>query len=537
MRLIAAPFVAARPSGARVRTRLRVTPADEQVLRAVGEHLGRLAGRDLAVRCRLGRGDDQRADRQRALTAASSSRWAGAITRTSNDQWTRGWQNLLDARAGLTRATRKIRARLAVPVGERQGRVRGYASRAERFAKQQRLQRLQARLAAVEARIAAGRVSVCRGGRRLVKLRHHLADADLTQTGWRARWQADRWVLTADGEADKAWGNQTIRVHPEQGWLELRLPSPLAHLSNTFGRAPTWRLDCPVVFTHRGAEWAARAASGAVRYDLWFDPAKRRWYADASWRIPTVQPPTLAELRAERALAVDLNADHLACWVLDRSGNPVGPPHPIPLDLNGQPTSTRDGRLRAAISTALHLASEHHCRSIIVEDLDFADARLTARETLGRGRRGKRFRQIVAGIPTRQLRDLLAGMAASHGVWVIAVDPAWTSKWGQRSWQTPLSNQTSRSASVTRHHAAAVVIGRRGLGLGARRRRGVPQPHQRMGTGELPARPDPSAWGCQGPGPPGGQRAAAPPRKTRPAERTRLGDPCGTRPSGATRQH
>src|ERR671931_882140 len=128
MRSLATPFVVAPPVGARVRTRLRLPAWDEAVVRAVGEHLGRLAGGDLAVRCRLGRGDDQRADRKRAITAASSSRWAGAITRTSGDQWQRAANNLLDARLGLRRAVRRLQARLGVPVGQRQGRVRGYGS-------------------------------------------------------------------------------------------------------------------------------------------------------------------------------------------------------------------------------------------------------------------------------------------------------------------------------------------------------------------------------------------------------------------------
>jgi hypothetical protein len=136
MRPIAVPFVVAPPSGARVRTRLRLGGADERVLRAVGGHLGRLAGVDVAVRCRLGGGDDRRADRKRALTAAASSRWAGAITRTSNDQWRRADANLRDARVGLRRASSRIRSRLQVPAGERHHQVRGYATAAERFAKQ-----------------------------------------------------------------------------------------------------------------------------------------------------------------------------------------------------------------------------------------------------------------------------------------------------------------------------------------------------------------------------------------------------------------
>jgi hypothetical protein len=234
MRPLSTVFVVAAPTGARIRTRLRPSTADAQVLWAVGAHLGRLAGQDLALRCRLGVGDDQRAARKRALTAAASSRWAGTLTGTSNDQWQRGRRNLLDAQDGLRRACRVLRARLAVPVEGRCGRVRGHASQEERFQKQGRLQYLETRLAGVEQRLAAGRVSVCRGGGRLAKLRHSLDHAGAVPTGadWRTRWEASRLFLNADGEAGKSFGNETIRVHPEEQWLELRLPVPLEHLAN-----------------------------------------------------------------------------------------------------------------------------------------------------------------------------------------------------------------------------------------------------------------------------------------------------------------
>jgi hypothetical protein len=238
MRSICAPYVVAPPTGMRIRTRLRLTPADEQVATAVGRHLATLAGQDLAWRCRLGLGADQRTKRKRSLTAASSSRWAGTITRTANDQWKRGYKNLLDARTGLRRAILAIDRRLAVPVASRRGRVRGYASRAERYQKQRRLQHLQARLAEVERRLAKGRVSVCRGGRRLAKLGHHLDKAGLPASEWRGRWHAERLFLAADGEAEARWGNLTIRVHPDEHWLELRLPTPLAYLSIRRARRP-----------------------------------------------------------------------------------------------------------------------------------------------------------------------------------------------------------------------------------------------------------------------------------------------------------
>jgi hypothetical protein len=474
---ITAPFVVAPPAGVRVQTRLRLSQQDAAVLRMVGGYLGGLAGGDLARRCAVGSDSDGHTERKRALTAAASSRWAGTITRTSNDQWRQGWRNLLDARAGLRRAIRVIDRRLAGPVGGRCGGTRGYATAQERWAKQQRLQHLQASLARVERRLTEGRVSVCRGGRQLAKVRHRLSDARFTKEQWRQRWAAERVFLTANGEADKPLGNETIRVHPEENWLELKLPAPLAHLANRpHGR---YRLSCPVRFSHRAEEWAAQAASGAVRYDIAFLPDRGRWYLSASWRRPAPPAVTVQQAVVGGVLAVDLNAGHLACWQVDPDGNPVGVGTDIPLVLEGLSASTRDGRLRGAISTLLNLTCQRGCTAIGIEDLDFADARQAGRETLGRGRRGKRFRRVVAGIPTRRFRDRLVQMAANRGIAVVAMDPAWTSKWGQAHWQRPLQARYPRK-TITRHHAACVVLGRRALGLRARRRPGVPAPHRRM---------------------------------------------------------
>jgi len=284
LREIAAPFVAAAPAGARVRTRLRVSLRDAEVLRAVGRHLGSLAGRDLAARCTEGRLDatgraESRRDRKRALTAESSSRWAGAITRTSEDAWQLAFRNLAAEQGTLRARVRTIEARLAVPAGTREGRLSGYATPAERHGKTLRLKALKARLARAEQRLTAGTVLVARGGRRLMRARLNLGKAGLTEAQWRDAWESSRLFLTADGEKDKAWGNETIRWHPDEGWLELKLPAPLAHLANRpHGR---YRLSCEVRFGYRGDEVAAQAATGAVRYDLSFDAARCRWYADA----------------------------------------------------------------------------------------------------------------------------------------------------------------------------------------------------------------------------------------------------------------
>jgi hypothetical protein len=489
LREVTGPFVVAPPAGMRVRTRLRVSGADAGVLGEVGGYLGSLASADLAARCAEGRLDaGQRARsrqmRKQELTAKSSSRWAGALTRTSEDAYQLACRNLLAERGSLVARIRRIEARLAVSAGTRAGRVAGYPTTAERHAKTIRIQALRTRLASVEEQLGSGRVSVCRGGKAVLRTRNNLADAGLTETQWRERWAASRMFLTADGEKDTTWGNQTIRWNPDQNWLEIKLPTPLAHLANRpHGR---YRLSCSVQFPYRGSDVAAQAATGAIRYDISLDPARGRWYLDASWKTPATRPITLAQARQGAVVAVDLNAGHLAVAVLDRDGNRAGVPYTIGLPLAGLPSGTRDGRLRAAITTILATAHQHRARAVVIEDLNFAGARCQGRERAGnrpcRGRRGRAFRHQVAGIPTARFRDRLTGMAASTSVAVIAVDPAYTSRWAAQHWFAPLRQHHPQ---LTGHHAAALVIGRRGLGLRARRR----------APGNLPAPADAAAPG------------------------------------------
>lgn len=370
---------------------------------------------------------------------------------------------------------------------------------------------LRARLVAAEVALVGGRPSITVGGKRLWRNRNHLDDAGMTGPQWRARWDTARMFLTADGESGKAGGNETIRID-ETGQLRIKVP---AALSAQYGTHLDVR--APVTFGHRGAEWAQRGADRrAVRYDITHDPAKDRWYLDASWKQEVLTAaPSIDELRNGPVLGVDLNADHLAACVLDGSGNPVGEPVTIPVATAGLAASRRDGRVRAAITALLDTATHARCAAVVIENLDFADARATGRDTMGRGKRAKRFRRSVAGIPTARFRTRLISMAARRGIAIIGVDAAYTSRWGAQHWAKPLQQQTSDP--VTRHHGAATAIGRRGLGQRIRRRPAGPRNGQRTAAGTPPARLDPrrSRVGRHGSsGPPPRTRCAPVHRRT-----------------------
>ncbi|WP_326583360.1 transposase [Streptomyces sp. NBC_00481] len=473
LRSIAAPFVASGPSGVAVRTRLKqLTPDDEKVLRQVGGHLGSLASKDLKARCRVGleHSGQAWAVRKRELTALSSSLWAGSITKASHEQWALARRCQLTHIQNLEAGVRTIEDRLSRPVGQKgTGKAPGgYRSAREWHAKSRRLRVLQDRLTAARADREAGVVHVVRGGKRLARTRHHLETAQLTKSQWRGRWEAERWFCQADGESGKRYGNETIRISPD-GEVSLKLPAPLTHLAN----APHGRyvLACRVAFAHRGGEWADRvAADRAIAYRIHLDTCRDRWYVTASWQVPLTPALPIEAALARGVIGVDMNADHLAAWHLDTHGNPTGSPRRFFYDLTGT-AGHRDAQVRHALTRLLHWTRTCGVKAIAVEDLDFA-----AEKTREKHGRRTRFRRLISGMPTGKLRARLASMADATGIAVIAVDPAYTSRWGAQHWQKPLT-------TTTRHDAAAVAIGRRAQGHPIRRRTTPPPQHRSDAVG------------------------------------------------------
>ncbi|MFC5745948.1 IS200/IS605 family accessory protein TnpB-related protein [Actinomadura rugatobispora] len=483
-RPIAASFVVTEAAGVAIRDRLRLSGRDEEVLRAVGAHLGSLASRDLRHygAANADRSPAAWAVRKQALTADASSRWAGAITKSTHDQYALARRCQLAHLRGLEAGIATLEHRLSLPLGARGAKRApgGYRSRREWFAKSRRLLILRDRLARARADWESGAVRVVRGGRRLARTRHHLTEAGLSEQAWRARWEAARWFLTADGESGKRFGNETIRVTPD-GEVSIRLPAPLAYLANA--RHGRYVLASKVSFRHRGAEWRDRIeANRAVAYRIHLDPQRGRWYLDASWTRKDLPVIPLDALRAGGVIGVDTNADHLAARLLDSHGNPMGAPRRFDYDLTGT-ADHRDAQLRHALTRLLHWAEATGVRAIAIEDLDFTGSK--TREKHGRR---KRFRQLISGIPTGRLRARLLSMCAQAGIGVIAVDPAYTSMWGAEHWQKPL---TTKQRPATRHDAAAVAIGRRSLGHRIRRRTAPPPHHQSDGAGHRTAQARP----------------------------------------------
>jgi IS605 OrfB family transposase len=126
----------------------------------------------------------------------------------------------------------------------------------------------------------------------------------------------------------------------------------------------------------------------------------------------------------------------------DAHGNPVGEPVRFGYDLSGT-AGHRDAQVRHALIRLLHWAGRHHL-AIAIEDLDFQ-----ADKTRERHGRRKLFRNLISSMPLARLRARLVSMAAELGITIIAVDPAYTSRWGAQHWQNPSPPTTAPQPATT----------------------------------------------------------------------------------------
>ena len=489
MRIIKAAKLISGPSGIAIKTRLHLSEQDELVLRAVMSHLGSLAGSDLKASLK---NDLTWTQRKQKLTTQSSSRYAGTLTRETQNQIRFSQMAQSQDRDNLKAAIRVIKQRLAIPVGQKEkigkGKsLAGYHDGDERFAKQQRLQILEARLDQVQQDIQAGKLHIVRGGKRLLKNRQNLEAAGLNKEQWQALWWSARNKLGANGSHDELGGNLTIRVSQE-GRCSILLPQPLRPLANGQAQGRNrYQLDCLVKFHYRESDWQAHlAAKEAFSYEISYEPSKKRWYLSASWQLkPEIESEATEALIStdklvpvHRSVGLDLNNDHLSVWLAEESGNPVGEPLDVPLILKGS-TSTRDGHICQTISQVIQFAQKHEATRIYCEDLNFTDSK--TREKFGSK---KQFRNLISSFPTAKFRNRLQAMTARAGIELVAVDPAYTSQ-KSKSWIKLTSTKTRQT---TGHQAAALAIARRGLALSLSCRKGVTNANQRITNRELPTR-------------------------------------------------
>ena len=307
--------------------------------------------------------------------------------------------------------------------------------------KKRRLGILETRLRKVEARLAAP-PSICFGSRKLFRMQFQLeANGFSSHEDWLAAWRAARTSrFYAVGSKGECCGNQECRFDPERGELRLRLPHAL---EARFGK----HLVIPVDFYRDADLLESLAQDRAISYRF-LRRESGQWVVLAT----TIRDPAPVLSRQELGVvAVDLNPDHLAVARLDRFGNLAGHRR-IALDAHGLGTEQAEARVGDAVAD-LVLQAKAGGQPLVIEALDFRKKKAALREL------GKRHAKTLSGFAFSLFQRMVQSRCEREGVELIRVDPAYTSVIGFAKFN---------GYQISTHQAAAMAIGRRGMGYGER---------------------------------------------------------------------
>jgi len=336
--------------------------------------------------------------------------------------------------------------------------------------KQRRLAALQQRVTALKVEAAGGNVRLCFGSRKLFRRQFALAaNGYASHEDWRRAWREARssqfFVI---GSKDETAGCQgcVATVDPDGTiTLRLRLPNAVA------------RSDKHVVLAGLRFRYGHQAVVAAIGRNL--SPDKTTWAALAwrfvrdrkGWRVlVTVSVPdgTMRSVEHIGVVGVDLNAEHLAVTGVDRFGNPIAS-FRVPCPTRGK----THPQARAIIGDAVRQVVAYawlQQKPIVAERLQFDEKKADLEQ------RGARYARLLSGFAYAAFHAILAARCYDAGIALRHVNPAFTSVIGAHTF--------ADRYGLSRHHAAACAIGRRGMQLAER-------PSRRLGdhvTFPLPAR-------------------------------------------------
>jgi len=354
--------------------------------------------------------------------------------------------------------------------------------------KRRRLAALRHKLKKLETEKNAGHISLCFGSRRLFHKQFHLRENGYNaHADWKRDWQdARKGEIFTLGSKDESGGNQTCTASVSGDGsisLRVRLPDSLAIKHGKYFVIPNLRF----AYGHEVIMTAIQNCQLRRDLQLLNDPnyknlgqaitirfkkCPKGWYVLISTDISLPRPITSKE---KGVIGVDINSDHLAVVEIDRFGNVLAS-HTMALP----PKSATHTQWRAAIGEAskqIISLCEKTQKPLILEDLDFQKKKAQLRE------KHNSYARMLSSFAYQSILTHLKSRGASKGIQVHGVNPAFTSLIGRVNY--------ARRYGLSIHHAAALCIGRRYLGLSERipqGRRDIPDGKCGQITLDLPVR-------------------------------------------------
>ncbi len=279
------------------------------------------------------------------------------------------------------------------------------------------------------------------------------------QQAWRAKWDESRnGRLSARGDRSKQ-GNPLLRLHDGPDHWTLEISCDTQQAGHTFGNAPRFdKLMIPVYIARKvskktgqvnGRDYEGllrRALASGDPYQVELLRRQGRYQV----RITVDEAPAPVQTDSRQGwVGVDTNSTFLAVCHVRPDGNPqafatIGDPR-----LYDARATQRDALVGRLAADAVAWAKDRGA-GLVIENLQFIHDRDV----------GAKFNRVTHQFNYRALLTAIERQAAREGVAVNKVHPAYTSIIGRFKYQPQYG--------ISVHHAAALVIGRRG-GLKVRR--------------------------------------------------------------------
>ena len=311
---------------------------------------------------------------------------------------------------------------------------------------------LNQKKAELEKLIEDGKVSMCFGSKDFFSKQYRLEENGFrSHEGWHNAFvkKRDSGIFLL-GSGDEKFGNQILqlRFNDAEQCFELALSKdkPFRDGTSRSKSNTTITLD-HVVFPYMQDE-LRNAIENKQPITYRISRKHNRWYLTAmfSMEVP------IQTFRVIGVYGVDYNNGFLEVAETDYNGNMISADH-IPLEFHGGGDKA-ETELKEKVSKLVRLALKHQ-KDIIIEDLNFTKKR--SKTLPGRRQKGKQYNKMIHAFDYSRYTFWMENLCDKYGVVLKKVNPAYTSKIGDRKYAKP--------RKMTVHRAAALVIARRGQGF------------------------------------------------------------------------
>ena len=319
------------------------------------------------------------------------------------------------------------------------------------FNARRKIHTMSNRLAEIKHALAEKDPGLCFGSKRLFRAQFNTACKSKypqrkfeDHKAWKEAWQASRKAtFIMIGSKGESAGNLNCQ-------LQLDKNNPDAMTGMLQINTGQQKLKVRVELKY-GAQFIKTALlqNYALTYRFNFDQSLNRWRVHASTDV-SKQHPAIASLKSTGVIGVDINEAHLAVVEVDRNGNPL---ERVRIDLNLYGKSTEQGKaiIGDGIKQLINYAASKE-KPLVIENLSFEKKKLNLKSS-----DSAKYKRMLSSFSYSRIINTIKARAADRGVEIRQINPAFTSQIGAVKYQDRLA--------LSSHHAAALVIARRGMGF------------------------------------------------------------------------